>query len=121
MPTQSPFIDPTANQGQDPQNPEVIIGVCPACQQAVKHTADQMLRSRGDMTLAYGPCMTCHTPVFTLMVGRGVVHTSVGVSTDLTQPEIEKFWSSHVLSENDVLSLHELLRSNCSTKYFTHK
>jgi hypothetical protein len=119
MPTQSPFVDPS--QGQDSQNPEVIIGVCPACQQAVKHTADQMLRSRGDMTLAYGACLSCNTPVFTLMVGRGVVHTSVGVSTDLTQPEIEKFWSARALSENDMLALHELLSTPRSTNYFTHK
>jgi hypothetical protein len=55
------------------------------------------------------------------MVGRGVVHTSVGVSTDLTQPEIEKFWSARALSENDMLALHELLSTPRSTNYFTHK
>lgn len=119
MSTELPFAE--SPSGQESQRPELIIGVCPACQQAVKHTADQLLRSRGDMSLAYGACHSCHTPVFTLMVGRGVVHTSVGVSTDLTQPEIEKFWSSQAVNEGDVLSLHELLSDDCSTKYFTHK
>jgi len=119
MPTQQSYSE--APSDQDSPAPEIVIGVCPSCQKAVKHTPDQLLRSRGDMTLAYGPCLFCHIPVFTLMVGKGVVHTSVGVSTDLTQSEIEKFWSVSPINESDVLSLHELLGGIRSTQHFTHK
>jgi hypothetical protein len=116
MTAESPFFESTHEP--DARDPGGIIGVCPSCQKPVSHRANQTLRSRGEMTLAYGTCLSCHTPIFTLMVGKGLVHTSVDVSTDLQQPEIEKFWSSTAINEDSVLSLHERLSTSRSTQLF---
>ncbi len=117
MTVEDHYSEPSPSSGEQS---EPIVGVCPSCQNTVMHTAEQLLRSRGTMTLAYGLCASCRTPVFTLMVGHGVVHTSVGVCTDLQRAEIEKFWSTSSPTENDILSLHERLNEKQSTRYFTH-
>lgn len=98
-------FDQAQPNGRDLQ----ILTICPLCQATYNPLKTQIMAERDDSHLVYLECRQCGSAVMALVTTGGAGLSSVGAVTDLTSQEIIDSPHRDVVTEDDVLALHQWL------------
>lgn len=89
------------------------VGSCSVCSTAFEARNAHILVRKPDMSHVYAQCFKCKSSaiVYVLKSGTGFI-TTIGMLTDMTKEDIEKFKKMKPISADDVLELHRALEAN---------
>ena len=91
-----------------------LLGSCPICDRSFEEEQATMMEEKDQSMLLHLQCPDCKSCVVVavLHTSMGMV-TTLGMMTDLTKKDIEKFKDkSQKLTVDDVLELHQFLKKN---------
>lgn len=86
-----------------------VLTACPFCSVSYSLRAARVLAQRDDAHLVHIECRNCGGSIVALILG-GAGAQSIGVVTDLTRDEVEKYSTSSSVGADDVVALYDLLR-----------
>lgn len=95
-------------------NSSELLGSCPVCDREFEKEQATLMEEKKESLLLHLQCPECKSSVVVaiLYTSMGMV-TTLGMLTDLTKADIEKFKDSRQkLTVDDVLELHQFLKSN---------
>lgn len=88
-----------------------VVGDCPVCETTFRSEDVTTVRETEEITLLHASCHKCQSSVMVGIVGPDLgVATSIGMLTDLTKEDIERFSSTDKVSVDDVLDFHKFLK-----------
>ncbi len=86
-----------------------VLTACPFCNTSYSIRAARVLAQKDDAHVVHIECRQCGGSIVALILAGGVGMQSVGVVTDLTRSEVEKFSQHMTISLDDVLAAHQLV------------
>lgn len=98
----------TDSQPQMPIQPDSLrlISYCPLCNTHYNLLAAKILEERDEAHLIHIQCKKCQSSIVALVLTNGLGVSSVGLVTDLTGEDAQKFVSSPKVSIDDVLMVY---------------
>ena len=87
-----------------------IMRECPVCNTAYRAEQVAVLEAAGHNHLVHLTCGACHNALLALVVVSALGMSSIGVMTDLTAEDADRFRLEPPVSEEDVLSFHQVLQ-----------
>lgn len=88
-----------------------LINKCPLCGLQYKTVQAKIIEENEEAQLVYIKCQKCYGGVLLLILSSGPLVSSIGLITDLVEEDIVKYKNTTFLGEEDVLSLHQLLKT----------
>lgn len=87
-----------------------FLGHCPVCSRKYAAQEAEVLRRSETMLVVHVECTDCGSTVLAAIVTgvMGIV-TTIGMLTDLSRQDIDRFWNARVLTSDDVLKAHTYL------------
>lgn len=89
-----------------------VVSKCPICNSRYKDDQARVIEEKGDAHLIHIECQKCLSNVVALVVKAGVGVSSMGMVTDLTAPDVEKFKNNGSVTANDCIEAHNLLAAD---------
>lgn len=80
---------------------------CPWCDAESTLRETCAVRTTQEIRLWYGRCAHCQGNGLVFGIRRHGVSTTVVLMTELTENEVEMYWGTEALQENDVIAVHE--------------
>lgn len=116
-----PLKKPSFNSALKQQALEKLVSVCPICQAAPHQLSTSVIFASNQAEYVHINCASCQGSIVALLFSTGPLISSIGLITDLTQKDAVKFKNSPVISEDDVIVLHELFdKSNAVSLLLEH-
>lgn len=101
MPKSLPYIDKPDYR---------ILGKCPVCRSPFGQRHTQVIERQGEHALFHVDCGRCLSSMLMMvMTGPFGLITTVGMITDLTRSDIQRFNLRDSVSTDDVLALHAFI------------
>lgn len=100
-----PHINPLIVQ----QALQKLLAVCPFCQTTQGEFTTSVVDEANDAELIHVRCQSCKAAMVALLFTTGPMISSIGMLTDLTLEDVSHFQRQRILSEDDLLALHEFL------------
>lgn len=91
-----------------------IIGLCPLCQTKTNAMEANILEEAGESHLLHLRCRHCQAAVLALVTVTPAGLSSVGMITDLTVLDAQKFKEAEALSADEMIDLNLLLKDKVS-------
>lgn len=95
-----------------------VLTACPFCNTSYSIRAARVLAQKDDAHVVHIECRQCGGSIVALILAGGVGMQSVGVVTDLTRHEVEKFSHHTTVSPDDVLAVHQLVSPDTPLSLF---
>lgn len=95
--------------------PEILrklLSVCPVCGNKYTRWKGKVLDETADAELMYVVCPHCGGAMVALVLAMGPVISSIGLITDLTSTDVDKFKMAEKITEDDLIELHNILANN---------
>jgi hypothetical protein len=108
-------IVPSAPSFGQPQTPDEglrVVSRCPVCHHSYNPMEAKILDESDGAHLVHVRCKRCHSAIVALILMNNFGISSVGLVTDLDGNEVKKFKDLPEISTNDVLAMHEFLKSS---------
>lgn len=93
-----------------------MISRCPLCSEQYQPFQASIVEEKQDAQLVHITCRKCHSSMVALLVNGQLGLTSIGLITDLSSDDVEKFKDAHPLTEEDVFRAFEELSSQSLKK-----
>jgi len=87
-----------------------LVSLCPLCYAAQPALQAQIIQESNDAELVHVNCNTCQGSVIALIFSTGSLISSIGLVTDLSPQEVSNWQYQAPLNEDDVITLHRVLR-----------
>lgn len=86
------------------------LGSCSVCEISFQPRSANLISRKDEVTQIYAQCSNCKSSViiFVLKSAMGFV-TTVGMLTDMTKRDLEKFSKTNPITADDILELHKSL------------
>lgn len=94
-----------------------IITSCPICNLKYSSAEIRVIEERNDAHLVYIKCGRCQSSILAIVTANQLGVSSVGILTDLSGEDILKFKKQPAVSTNDVIDMHQLLKSKSLSDY----
>ncbi len=85
---------------------------CPICSQRYDIQHVNILRENNQGVLSHFSCKNCSASFIAAIVETPFGHMASGLLTDLGADEVLKFAEQDVITNDDVLEVHEMLENN---------
>jgi transcription elongation factor Elf1 len=89
-----------------------VLTACPFCNTSYSIRAARVLAQKDDGHVIHIECRSCGGSIVALILAGSIGVQSVGVVTDLTRHEVEKFSRDLPVTQDDVLDLYRLLQAD---------
>lgn len=89
-----------------------VLTACPFCNTSYSIRAARVLAQKDDGHVVHIECRNCGGSIVALILAGGIGVQSVGVVTDLTREEVEKYSRQSAVKGDDVLAMHELMNGS---------
>ncbi|MFA6098277.1 MAG: hypothetical protein WCV50_01460 [Patescibacteria group bacterium] len=97
------------NQNELYTNTTQLVSYCPLCNCSFSPTRAAIVCDEGHTQLLYVNCSQCRSSIVLLLIMGEVGVSSIGLITDLREPEVKIFKDTAPVSQNDIIDLHQLL------------
>lgn len=87
-----------------------IIGLCPLCQAKTQAMEANILEEAGESHLLHLRCRHCQAAILALVTITPVGLSSVGMITDLTVVDAQRFKEAGALAADEIINLNLLLK-----------
>ncbi|MFA6603765.1 MAG: hypothetical protein WCT10_02890 [Patescibacteria group bacterium] len=104
------FQQPAARPSQFYDEGIKLISYCPLCEASYNPHETKVLGEKEDSHLLHIQCGNCRNAILALVLISAVGVSSVGLVTDLSGDEVDRFKSGRAVSTDDVIDTHHLLR-----------
>lgn len=88
-----------------------ILNHCPFCGASAEEMDIKLLKKMMDREIIHVHCAACRGSIIALLMTSGPGVASIGLVTDLSFDDMVKFINNREISLDDVLGMHELLKS----------
>lgn len=88
-----------------------LISKCPVCSEQYQPFQANIVEEKADAQLVHIQCRKCQSSIVALIVDGHLGLTSVGLITDLSSQDVERFKDAQPLLEEDVFSAYEELKN----------
>jgi len=88
-----------------------IISFCPVCNAKYNPLEVKVIDEREEAHLIHIKCRRCQSCVVAVILTNNLGISSMGVVTDLNSEDVIKFKSSHSVSADDSIDIHQILTS----------
>lgn len=85
---------------------------CPNCNSHYNPLDTRVLEEKDNTHLIHLECTECGSSVVALVMTGGLGVTSIGLITDLTPGDVLKFKNSELVSLDDVIEMHSILKND---------
>jgi len=89
-----------------------LLQQCPVCKGQYTPKEAKIVEQRQDAHLVHITCPHCHNAILAVVVISDIGMSSVGMVTDLSMEDVRRLRAKDVISENDLLGFHQLLKEN---------
>ncbi len=89
-----------------------VISYCPLCNTHYNPNEAKILEEKEGAHLIHIACGKCKSSIVAVIITGGIGVSSVGLITDLTARDVQRFKQSNPISEDDVLTAYELIQGN---------
>lgn len=89
-----------------------MISHCPVCHYSNNAVEAKVLEESDNAHLVYIKCRRCQSAVLALFSAGSLGVSSIGLITDFESHEVAKFKEMPKISSDDVLKVHQYLKSN---------
>lgn len=94
-----------------------LISRCPLCSEAYRPFQASIVEEREDAQLLHIQCHKCQSSMVALIVSGQMGLTSVGLITDLTSDDVERFKDAQAITQDQVLEAFQALQAGSSSFY----
>lgn len=94
-----------------------LISRCPLCSEAYRPFQASIVEEKEEAQLLHIQCHKCHCNMVALIVNGHMGLTSVGLITDLTSDDVERFKDSQAISQDQVLGAYALFTGPAEAIY----
>ena len=92
-----------------------LVNKCPVCSEQYQPFQASIVEEKDEAQLVHIQCRKCASAIVALIVNGQMGLTSVGVITDLSSDDVERFKDAHSLNEQDLFNaFNELSKSQKS-------
>ena len=88
-----------------------LISYCPVCDSHENPIEARVIDETDQAHLLHIQCRQCRNSIVSLVYTQGAHMSSMGVLTDCTADDVERFKDTHSVVHDDVLTVDELLQS----------
>jgi len=88
-----------------------LISYCPLCQSSYNPQEARVLGEKEDSHLLHIQCGNCANAIIALVLISSVGVSSVGLVTDLSYHEVNRFKESAPVSTDEVIDVHNMLQN----------
>jgi len=89
-----------------------VLTACPFCHTSYSIRAARVLAQKDDGHVVHIECRSCGGSIVALILAGGLGIQSVGVVTDLTRGEVEKYSQHQPVSVDDIVDLHRAINAD---------
>ncbi len=89
-----------------------VLTACPFCDSHYAIRAARVIAQKDDAHVVHIECTQCGGSIVALILANGGGPQSIGIMTDLTKEEVEKFSGGSVVMDDDAVDVHALLVHN---------
>lgn len=87
-----------------------FLGHCHQCNAPYSSKQAKVIRRGNGVTYLHVDCAECQASILlAMMVGSLGLVTTIGLPTDLTKEDLERFADAPAITHDDVLALHKML------------
>lgn len=87
-----------------------LISRCPLCNAGYRVEDAQVIETSDDSSTVYVECPRCKSSIMAVVAMSGMGMISLGMVTDMTREDIEKFRMAPGMSGNELLEMIQLLK-----------
>jgi len=87
-----------------------LLSCCPVCSEEYQPFQASIVEEKADAQLVHIQCRKCQSSIVALIVDGQLGLTSVGLITDLSSEDVERFKDAPPLTEDDVFAAYEELK-----------
>lgn len=92
-----------------------IISRCPLCNAGYRMEDAQMVEATDDSSMVYVECPRCKSSIVAVVAMSGMGMVSLGMVTDMTREDVERFRMAPSVSSNELLEMIQLLKRSDRT------
>ena len=89
-----------------------LMNQCPVCKGNYEPNESNILKEKGSAHLVHITCPHCHNSILAVVLATSVGLSSVGMMTDLKADDVLRLYGRETITEDELLSFHELLKTN---------
>ena len=98
-----------------------VLSYCPLCETKQHPMQARILGVEGDHCLVHMTCHKCHNAILALVQNNPSGVNSVGMMTDLSFEDVQKFQAAESVNIDDVLSSHDFFSKIAWRERFVNK
>jgi hypothetical protein len=87
-----------------------IVSRCPLCNAVYRMEDAQVIETSDDSSMVYVECGRCKSSIVAVVAMSGMGMVSLGMVTDMTREDVERFHTSPSMSSNELLEMIQLLQ-----------
>ncbi len=87
-----------------------FVSRCPLCNAGYRMEDAYQLESTDDASMIYIECSRCKSSIVAVVAMSGVGVVSLGMVTDMTREDVERFRASPSMNSNELLEMIQLLQ-----------
>lgn len=87
-----------------------IISRCPLCNATYRMEDAQVIETTDESSMVYVECSRCKSSIVAVVAMSGMGMVSLGMVTDMTREDVERFRASPSMSGNELLEMIQLLQ-----------
>lgn len=91
-------------------NNQHFVSRCPFCSSEYDLDGAKVIGEEDDSTMVYVNCSECESSIIAIVAMSGLGIVSLGLVTDMSEPDTKSFLKAPSLTSNDLLGMYELLR-----------
>jgi hypothetical protein len=88
-----------------------LIKQCPLCDQKYNKKSLQVIEQNEETRLVHLTCADCSQGMLAVFLATRLGVSSIGILTDLTAGDVTRFQKKQIITEDDILSFHSILKS----------
>lgn len=95
-------------------NSQHFVSRCPFCSAEYDLDGAKVIGEQEESTMVYVTCSECESSIIAIVAMSGLGIVSLGLVTDMSEPDTKRFLKGQSLTSDELLSIHELLNLNGS-------
>ena len=89
-----------------------FVTICPVCDQNLNQSKARSIHNQNGLNLIHIKCSRCTNYVIALLLKTHQGISSVGIITDLTYNDANKFYNKKKLNSDQIIKIHQIFNNN---------
>jgi len=94
-----------------------LVSRCPFCSAEYDLDGAKVIGEEDDSTMVYVTCSECESSIIALVAMSGLGIVSLGLVTDMSEEDTNRFLKGKEVTSNELLNMYELLQKSSDTVF----